>query len=74
MVADDGYDEGGDSMDDDIAERIIPMDASTMGDVYPQPSTLIDTHAQSQTPTHSHPPQAPMAGATGKPDTRLYTG
>ncbi|MCX6653695.1 MAG: hypothetical protein NTY03_01100, partial [Candidatus Bathyarchaeota archaeon] len=64
-VADDA--EGNDdveraSMDDDTAERIIPVDASIIGDVYTQPSTLIDTHAQSQAPINSHHPSAPIVG------------
>jgi hypothetical protein len=43
----------------DIAEGTIPVQGNAMEDVDPEPSTPIDTHAQSSTPINSQPPQQP---------------
>ncbi len=52
----------------DIAEGTIPVQGNAMEDVDPEPSTPIDTHAQSSTPINSQPPQEPST-ATAKPST-----
>jgi hypothetical protein len=62
------------NMDNDDLHVGTPLYGSTMGDVDPESATPSDTHAQSQAPTHSHQPSAPIAGAIAKPSTPLYTG
>jgi hypothetical protein len=73
-VADDGSDEAcsmdEEESDEDDVHDGMPVQGSATGDVDPEPSTPIDTHAQSSTPINSQSPQEPST-ATAKPSTAI---
>jgi hypothetical protein len=56
-----------DTMEGQNVQVGTPVQGSTIGDVDPEPSTPIDTHAQSSTPINSQPPQEPSTAINREP-------